>query len=224
MQSEDFHYDDDTHIYWDGTGRKRPSMTGVLKEAGIVDYSMVDPALLEEKRLLGQEVHAWTAEHDRDGHNDLTTLSTKAVPYAKAWLKFKQDFHPTFVEIEQPRMAKIGGPSGILLGGTPDAIVMINRRLWILDKKCCTTTQPSWELQVAGYEMQYTKKSYIGILGRMSVRLAPNARYYPMMYEDERAAVVMTEAARLVENPSDLRAKKIVDAWKYNKGILARAS
>jgi hypothetical protein len=213
---EDFTYEDDTHEYRSGDGIVRPSVTGTLKTAGVVNYSMVNPEVLEYKRVLGSNVHLWTSFHDRHGDNDPMSVTPREYGYCQAWLNFKRDFNPRFLAVETAMLRPIGG---LLVGGTPDNVAIIRSRPWVIDKKCCATTMAAWELQVADYEMMLTQLPYLGVYGRMSVRLGPDGRYHPVVYTDPQAATVAKAALALAYNPKDQAARTIVDVWKYNKKI-----
>jgi hypothetical protein len=213
---EDFTYEDDVHEYRCAQRIVRPSATGTLKNCGIVNYRMVDPVILEDKRILGDHVHKWTAKHDVEGDNDPMIITPREWGYCQAWLNFKEDFRPIFTAIEQPMLRPI---RGMLVGGTPDAVCIIRNKPWIVDKKCCSSVMAAWELQVADYEMMLTQLPYLGVYGRMSVRLAPNGKYFPTVYTDPTAAHVATAALTLSYNPKDQPALDMVASWKYNKKI-----
>jgi hypothetical protein len=216
IELEDFSYEDDTHEYRNSAGELRQSATGCLKEAGLVDYSMVDPFLLETKRVIGKNVHKWTAVHDTEGDNDPMIITAREWGYCQAWLSFKRDFAPEFVEVEKPMMGLIGKRE---VGGTPDNIAMMKRAMWIIDKKCCSVTMPSWEIQTAIYEMLKSRAPYLGLYNRMSVILKPDGSYRPVVYQDARAAVVATAAVALAYDKDDHNSRRIVEAWAYNKRV-----
>jgi hypothetical protein len=212
----DFSYEDDGHIYRDSQG-EMCSATGSLKKAGIVDYSMVDPVLLEMKKVLGNNVHRWTARHDLKQNPDPMELTAREWGYATSWLNFKKDFLPDFLHVEVPKMGIIGG---YRCGGTADNIAYMKRAMWIIDKKCCSSPMAAWELQLADYEMIETKLPYLGVFNRMSVRLGPNGKYYPTVYTDPQAAQVATAALTLAYDPTNAWGRTTVDAWKYNHRVM----
>jgi hypothetical protein len=216
MEFEDFSYEDDSHEYRDAGGRLAPSATGTLKTCGIVNYSMVDPDVLERKRVIGQNVHHWTKLFDLGKDPDPMSVTEEEHGYCRGWLRFTADFRPNWIRVEQPRMYVIGG---LKVGGTADNIGVMARRPWIVDKKCCSSDQPSWELQVADYEMGETGKMVVGLYDRMSVRLKPNGTYAIKVYQDPNAAIVAYAALCLSYDPTDQKARDLVDVWKWNKGI-----
>lgn len=84
----------ETHEYF-FNGRKVPSVTGILKEVGLID----DEWFTEEARERGKAVHAATELLDRDDL-DWDSLHPKIEPYVKAYQNFKKDtgFIPELIE------------------------------------------------------------------------------------------------------------------------------
>ncbi len=73
----DFSFDAERHLYLI-QGRPVPSVTQVLHSAGLsADYSMVEPAVLERKRIIGEYVHKATQYLD-EGCLDLA--ARKSMP------------------------------------------------------------------------------------------------------------------------------------------------
>ncbi len=206
---DDFTFDEDLHEYRNAGGILRPSVTQVLKICGAVDYSMVPPDLLERKRVIGTNVHAWTATYDRgvgpDGVRtdpiDDISLTDEEWGYAQGWIKFCDDVRPQWLHIERKVLKPI---AGIEVGGTPDRICLINRRVYVLDIKCSACLAPAWALQTAMYEMHETGHAKCGILGRMVVRLTADGKYRPpTFYEntsDAAGAIHMLGAATWLLN------------------------
>lgn len=192
---DEFSYEDADHTYTDNEGIVRPSVTQCLALGGVFDYSMVPVEVLERKKTIGNNVHAWTADHDSGLHPDPMQLTEEEWGYAQGWLKFLADATPQWVEIEKPLM---GSVHGTIVAGRPDRIALINRKLWVIDLKCCAVHHPGWRLQTAGYEMLYTKRPTLGAMGRMAVRLTPDGRYIPNQkpYDDPRDAIVFVAFAQ----------------------------
>lgn len=191
----EFSYEDAEHIYTDNEGIVRPSVTQCLALGGVFDYSMVPIELLERKKIIGNNVHDWTADYDTGLDPDPTQLTEEEAAYAQGWIDFVRDTRPEWVAIEQPMMGSI---HGTIVAGRPDRIAIINRKLWVIDLKCCAAHHPGWKLQTAGYEMLYTKRPTVGAMGRMSVRLTPDGRYVPNQkpYDDPHDAVAFAAFAQ----------------------------
>ena len=81
-----FEFDPERHIYTYG-GVAEPSVTQLLQQFGIIDYSGVPKTRLEYKRVLGVAVHR--ACHLLDDCNlDEEKLSKPLIPYVEAYKKF----------------------------------------------------------------------------------------------------------------------------------------
>jgi hypothetical protein len=87
-------FNPETHEYF-FNGRKVPSVTGILKEVGLIDGEW----FTDEARERGKAVHAATELLDLDDL-DLDSLHPKIEPYVRAYQKFKNDtgFKPELIE------------------------------------------------------------------------------------------------------------------------------
>ena len=129
-------YDPINHIY-KIDGRVVPSCTQVLASCGFIDSGW----FTEESRERGNEIH-YLCEQDDIRSEDLE--SQKGYLYLQSWKKFKKDFKPVFLEIEQPHFSET-----YQMGCTPDRIAEFNGDIWILDIK--TGAKAPWHiLQLAG--------------------------------------------------------------------------
>lgn len=201
-QFEDFHYEDAGHIYTDNEGIVRPSITQCLSAVGIFDFSKADPARVEYKKILGSNVHNWTADLDSGMHPDPMELSEEEYCYAQGWMQWVKDVRPEWVEIEKARFRNI---AGTVVVGRPDRIARINNRLWVIEQKCCAAHHPGWKLQTALQEMLFTGHPCVGLLGRMAVRLTPDGKYIPnhKPYEDlndGQVAISIVKTATWMKN------------------------
>jgi hypothetical protein len=89
---------DDAHVYrYDG--RIVPSVTQVLRDAGLIDFSGVPADVLEAARWRGTLVHKATEFYDR-GVLDEADLDERLVGYVQAWKRFRSDtgFVPATIE------------------------------------------------------------------------------------------------------------------------------
>lgn len=223
---DDCTFDEDVHEYRNPRGLVCPSVTGTLKHCEIFDYSMVDPDLLERKRILGQNVHHWTADVDRYGlaNVDPCAIIPLEREYADGWLAFCASVRPRWIEIERPMLRRLGGSvvdpdSGVEIGGTPDRIALIGRRLWVLDIKCSAMMHPGWGLQLADYEMLHTGLPFVGHMGRMIVRLIGGGKFRTASFMDPTDGVVGLAAARWMTNPADAQSEITVRNWRQNMRI-----
>ena len=181
MDVHEFQFEEDQHVYRDGRGIVRPSVTQALSMAGIFDFSMVPPDVLENARRRGTNVHRYTAEFDRSGDLDPTWLLEDELPYYEAWLKFRSESGCKIVEIEQPMMKTV---AGIVVGGTPDRVAFFGANKYVLDLKCCSSSHPGWALQTALYAMMLTDVPHTEYMGRMSVQLFPTGNYKTIVYDN----------------------------------------
>lgn len=221
---DEISFDVDSHTYRNPDGVVVPSVTQTLSLAGIFDYSMVPPELLERKKIIGTNVHAATAEYDRSGCDTIrmfSMLTEEERPYAEGWVNFVRDVRPRFINIEARMMGKIGG---LELAGTPDRIAIIGNRLWVIDIKCSSCNNPGWALQDADYEMLHCNRSTLGVMGRMNVRLSPKGTYNTLTYSDPTDAAAAIAALAIAHDPFDQAARDTIEAWKSNHRIKERES
>jgi hypothetical protein len=136
-------FDEARHEYWDGE-EKIPSVTQILKKAGLID----DRWFREEKTELGTLVHSITAMIDRGLTKADEWIGNEAYPYLQAWERFLEEsgWRPLNIEVVVYNQA-----AGY--AGTYDRI-MINQdhKPILIDIK---TGQPAdWHgLQLAAYAM-----------------------------------------------------------------------
>jgi hypothetical protein len=201
----DFSFEEDGHRYI-SEGKNRLSATGMLKNYGLIDFTGVDPDVLERKRAIGKLVHSWTATHDLEGHADLMAVPEEAEGYCLAWERFRRE-NSAFevIEVEKPMM---GSVYGVYVGCTPDRKLRYKRTREILpDLKCSACKMPWWKVQTGIYEMVQKQSTYLGQMERCSVQLFPDARYSVDWHRDNSDA----DAAL---------AMFALHAWKKNNRII----
>jgi len=91
----------DHKYFW--KGEYVPGNNEILKAAGIIDYSGVPEQILQDKMILGKNVHLITKVYDENPlFNDEIVKAEypECVPYFEAYKKFKSahDFRPIFSE------------------------------------------------------------------------------------------------------------------------------
>lgn len=114
----------DVHEYH-MNGRRLISVTQVLKSAGIINYSGINPMYAER----GTSVHL-AAEFEDKGTLDLECLDPRILPYLKAYRKFKRDSGATIVATEEKFAVEERG-----FAGTRDRRVLLNGDRAVIDLK-----------------------------------------------------------------------------------------
>lgn len=168
-----------------------PSVTQVLKGAGIIDFSMIPVARLEAACQFGIAAHRATALSDK-GTLDEVALDDNLRPYLSGWRLFRQEYGFVPDIIEQPMYSRI-----YRVAGTPDRIGKwrIDDSIIIPDIKTGSALSPANALQLAAYEMivkeNLTKKEKIK---RLSVLLTPDGKYKIQEYKDKNDINVFLSA------------------------------
>jgi len=166
LPDEELTFDPESHIYRAGALRL-PSVTKVMKEAGIIDTSFYNEA--GAKR--GTYVHLACELYDK-GTLDEETLDPALVPYLDAWKLYKSDTGLVLDLIEKPLSSMLG------FAGMLDRTGRMDGRKWVIDIKSGAV---SWwaGVQMAAYkimveEMRGNEQS---IYSRTVVQLKPNGKY-----------------------------------------------
>ena len=154
-------FDPVEHAYLDAHGKRHRSVTQILADAGLVDFSMVDPVVLAAASERGRLVHDYTAKWDQIRHRLIRLddmLSQFSVPehlhgYLYQYERFLAEtgFVAIAQETERPRLVEV---HGTLMGMTPDRVGYFpgQRRLAVIDLKTGLYLIPH-ALQIAGYSM-----------------------------------------------------------------------
>jgi len=145
-------------------GRKMPSVTGLMKSAGLID----DRWFTEAAAFRGTVVHACTMLDDR-GTLLESSVDDGARGRLEAWRSWKRNFGWTAIEVEQPRYSDAG------YCGTPDRIMRdSNGCLAVVDIKSGAVTK-AHGVQLAGYA--HFLYSYPSQIRRFTVQLKDDGRY-----------------------------------------------
>lgn len=98
MSGKFFTFDEATHTYLVG-GRPVRSVTQILQDAGIVDYSHIPPSIRRWALERGRMVHLYT-QYDDLGVLDDSCVDPRIAPYLAAWRRFRAEsgFVPDLVE------------------------------------------------------------------------------------------------------------------------------
>jgi hypothetical protein len=130
------------HYHFDG--KRVPSVTQILDAYS--DFSMINPEVLERKRLIGTAVHA-AIEMDLKDELDYGSIDPVWEGYFNGWLKFKAQSGFVFEATEQRVFHKILRYAGTLdlLGGLPKAGDSL------IDTKTCALLPRTAGPQTAAY-------------------------------------------------------------------------
>ena len=168
-------------------GVRWPSVTEILSLAGLTDFSMVGPEILENARVRGSEVHRWLELIDIGflGGDDEPDEEIKG--YVSAYLRFKDETGFTHTAIEEYVRNNEYSYCGRL-----DRLGRMNDAAWLIDIKAVATVSPATALQTQGYAMcldTYHK--------RAALQLFPTGKYKLYPYSDRSDLHDWLSAVRL---------------------------
>lgn len=160
-------FDPDTHVYtYDG--QPVPSVTQILKEAGVIDTQWYTG----DGAIRGQCVAEATALDD-EGELDETSLDPALAGYMAAWRKFVAETGIIFQQIETPLFHNT-----LRYAGTPDRIATWAGKPCVIDIK--TGGREDWHgLQLAAYAGMVD-----GPHSRCGVYLGPEGTYKARQFTD----------------------------------------
>ena len=142
---------EDTHQYL-VDGEEVPSVTTILNYMSDVEYSKVNPAVLEQAARRGSLVHEYTELVDYDALPD--EIEYEVLPYIQAYMKFVRDYKPNWVLIEEPLYSE-----EFEYAGTVDRIGYINGELSVVDIKTLASPTKMQKFTVSAqtkaYEVAY---------------------------------------------------------------------
>lgn len=182
-------FDPVTHTYRAGYDLARlevwPSVTQLLNEFKLIDFSDVPPERLENKRILGTRVHLATVLVDA-GTFDEETARLKfpeILPYLEGYRRFRQieTFEPLYKEQRYfSRKWKFAG--------TPDEngfhICQHGKDTALIDYKCTWACYPATGPQLSGYEILIEECLGIKIKKRYALMLKPTGHYDLIPFKD----------------------------------------
>jgi hypothetical protein len=139
-------FDPSNHSYT-FEGRSLPSVTGILRDAGLVDFSMVDPVTLSIAAERGTRVHEWCRRLD-DDHTPAESIHFdrgQDLGYCTAYAMFKSETGFTVTSSETIVH------HGTRYAGRYDRLGVIRGQLVILEIKCVREIAAATGLQLAAY-------------------------------------------------------------------------
>lgn len=140
-------YDDGSHLY-KLDGLTIPSVTQIIKEAGLSEFNNVPDHVLEHSRIIGKHVHLATELYDKKDL-DMDSLDPYYKKYLDSWIDFCNDYKFVPTEIELQLFHKV-----LRYAGTIDRVGLIGKTLAIVDIKTGAKVK-STKIQTAGYQLLY---------------------------------------------------------------------
>jgi hypothetical protein len=181
-EKQGVHFDEATHTYTVG-GVVVPSVTQVIKSAGLVDDRWFNEAARDRGRIVAIAIEL----HSKD---NLAYVPDGYQGYVDAWEKFRDETGFVPHVVEQPVYHVSYG-----YAGTPDAVGKMAERDAIIDVKTGCDS-PHYSLQTAGYGGMFR----VGSRGydRYCVFLNDNGKYKIRQHTDPRDWDVFLAALKIV--------------------------
>ncbi len=216
-------FDELTHTYT-LDGQVVPSVTGILKASGLIDFTGIPESILEAARVRGTTVHQAIA-YFNDGDLDLDLFATdfpEYVPYIAGWVDFcgQRRFTPIVNECQiASRRYQIAG--------TLDCLGELDGEPVLLDFATGNPDDTAKDLQTAGYfvlALEWAEHpeadprlvdffSRHTLLRRYGVRLEKTGAFSLHPYtnpSDLRQFLALVEAQRIVRARRGDRAEVVV--------------
>jgi hypothetical protein len=192
-------FDPESHCYKNSSGRVVPSVTQVLDSVGFVDYSRVPLDVLENKRRIGDAAHF--AIHLFESNDlDPYSIQEEYANYVKAYMDFRDQMQ---WEPESTETSGIATAHGMDFAYTWDGFgrlkgsSTLSKYRSVLELKCTADEEPSWKYQLAAYSLTVPKEKdeYIA---RVAVKLGPDGKYKPFLYDNPRNVDVFLQSLSIV--------------------------
>jgi len=156
-------FSEELHEYKDDKGNIIPSVTQIIKDSGVMDFSGVSADVLDDASERGEIVHLITELYDRLELDD-STVDPQLSGFLQAYIKFRFDFKIVqFKAIESMIFHSAG------YAGTLDRMAVdVDDKIYLYDIKT-GIKHPAHDLQVAAYaySQSYCKPDEIGIMGTL---------------------------------------------------------
>jgi PD-(D/E)XK nuclease superfamily len=140
-------FDPVAHVY-ELDGHRVPSVTGILKRAGLIDFSRIPPSILLEARDRGSAVHR-AAEFYNDNDLDVDAFARDFPdywPYLSAWITFRRDAGAVIQVSEYRVYSRLHQ-----FAGTLDCLGTWRGKGCLLDLKTGSPKDVAADLQTAAY-------------------------------------------------------------------------
>lgn len=163
-------FDEAAHTY-SVNGRPMPSVTTVMREAGILQPLPVDDATLEFALARGRALHR-AVELDDAGQLDEATVDPSIVGRLEAYRRFRADtlFRPEHSEV---RLAH----SAYQYAGTADLVGFVGGERAIIDIKAAPRFEPSTAVQTEAYRQAFFFTFSVKALRTYSLNLRDDGTY-----------------------------------------------
>lgn len=203
-------FEEHTHTYT-LDGEVVPSVTGILKATGIIDFTGIPAGVLESARTRGTTVHA-AVHYFNEGDLDVDGFYRdfpEYAPYLRAWVSF----------CEQRRFRAVLNEHRVAsrkhrVAGTLDCLGWLDDRAVLLDFATGRPQDVSKDLQTAAYHALATEwaeegdealQSFLfsarGVVHRYAVSLRRDGTFSLEQYaspRDYREFLLLTDAHRIV--------------------------
>jgi hypothetical protein len=108
-------FDPIRHEYRDEAGVHKPSVTWILAQSGLCDFSFVEDEVRARAMARGKSVH-WMTRLEDEGALNYRAVPKLLRPFRKGWNTWKRDSGFVPEQIEQPFISPLG------FAGTPDRV------------------------------------------------------------------------------------------------------
>jgi len=127
-------------------GQPIPSVTTILKDAGLIDFSKINADILDRASKFGSAVHLACELYDKGDLNE-DHLDINLLPYLDAWRKFLKDTGFKIQAIEE----KVASDK-YWYAGRLDRRGRLFDKVTVLDIKTGSGILPSTAIQLAAYQ------------------------------------------------------------------------
>jgi hypothetical protein len=99
MLNDSINFDPILHEYSTSAGVRKPSVTWILAQSGLCDFSFVEAEVRERAMVRGKSVH-WMLQLEDEGALNYRKVPAALKPFRKAYLKWKlaSGFYPDVIE------------------------------------------------------------------------------------------------------------------------------
>jgi hypothetical protein len=191
-------FNDSPHEYRDENAVWIPSLTQVIKLAGLSSFDGARQEDMDAAAERGTELHELVECYNREGDYDPNWLLPEIDGYFTGYLKFLADTHfvPDPAWVEKPLIATI---AGMKVGMKLDMHGALGRYKSIIEIKACSSVQHSWSVQTACQELGVYGSNHVGRVRRFALQLFRDGRYKLHAHEDHQGDEAIAIAAlRLV--------------------------